>query len=65
VADAWTKYGPRHSTRALVVPSPHVVRGQGKASALSTDAQLVRVRHVVGFAREDWGEGAWTARDLR
>lgn len=32
---------------------------------LDEENRIVPVRHVVGFAREDWGEGNWTARDLR
>lgn len=37
----------------------------GKASSLDEQKGVVVIRHVVGFGRQDWGEGNWTAADLR
>lgn len=54
----------RFTPRAKARKSSHIGQ-QGSASKLSSSAQIVRVKHVVGFARENWGEGNWTGRDLR
>lgn len=62
--DGWTRWQKREPSR-LAWRSPYINHQRGSASTLDEKAGVVQVRHVVGFAREDWGEGNWTARDLR
>ena len=37
----------------------------GHAGSLDDRREIVRIRHALGFRVEDWGEGNWTAKDLR
>lgn len=61
--NGWVRWQKRAAPR-LVSRSPHIDRN-GTISRIDDVAGVVRVRHVVGFTREDWGEGNWTAKDLR
>jgi hypothetical protein len=53
---------PHHGKRYPRHPH-HIPKGTGKT--LTTNDQTIHVRHVLGFTRNDWGEGNWTARDMR
>lgn len=57
------RYGPT-TRRRHAVQSPNV-GSKGTGYAADQVERIVQVRHVVGFTREDWGEGNWTARDMR
>lgn len=58
----WVHWQRREPFRT---PKSRYIGERGRGSSLDDEPSVVRVRHVVGFAREDWGEGNWTAKDLR
>jgi hypothetical protein len=56
---------PPLGARRRVRLSQHI-GGRGTATGRGRAQVVVRVKGPLGFSvTDDWGEGAWTARDLR
>lgn len=41
------------------------IDGNGTSYSLDEESCVVQIKRTFGFHREDWGEGNWTADDLR
>lgn len=54
--------GPYHGKR---YPRHPLNAPKGTGRALTDGPQTVHIHHVLGFTRPDWGEGNWTAKDMR